>query len=293
MEINSPFLGEFVAMASESAVPMELEEVQGLARLREFAAKVWPEVVMFTEEDPMTMNGVKPVVHALKPVRRWLQHCAKHLRHIEERAMWQDVLGHEFMRRFAQLIEGFSPPPRGDWGLLLRKAEDMGTRGLRQLIKLYYDPTEDFKTFLERAISVVRLFIEEAFRRCLSSEASGMRKRALCGLMVTMRNFEAEMIPKKHVASLGIFYSFNKLAVRRMAVRVHSVWTCPSYEAAMTSEMRVELVSLMIARPWPSLFAMTHAEVRALIEHNNDELLEGEAVPGKDSVSVFDDLFNA
>ena len=179
----------------------------------------------------------------------------------------------------------------------MRKAEDMGTRGLRQLIKLYYDPTEDFKTFLERAMAVVRLFLEEAFHRCLLSDASGMRKRALCSLMVTMRTFEAEMIPGRH-ADLCIFYTLTEAAVMRMAVRVNSgkdtsIEMCPSYEAAMKSEMRVEVMSLMLVRPVPNLIAMTQAEVRALIEHNNDELLEGEAVPGRNSVSVFDDLFNA
>ena len=173
----------------------------------------------------------------------------------------------------------------------------MGTRGLRQLIKVYYHPTEDFTTFLERAISVVRLFLEEAFRRCLLSEASGMRKRALCGLMVTMRNFEAEMIPT-HQASLGMFHTLTEAAVLRMAVRVNShevtsIEMCPSYEAAMRTEMRVEVVSLMLVRPVPSLIAMTKAEVRALMEHHDHELFEGEEVQGNDGVSAFCDLFNA
>ena len=179
----------------------------------------------------------------------------------------------------------------------MRRAEDMGTLGVRQLIKTYHDPIEDITSFLERAMAVVRLFLEEAFHRCLLSDASGMRKRALCALMVTMRNFEAEMIPTQH-ASLGIFYTLTEAAVMRMAVRVNSdevtsIEMCPSYEAAMKSEMRVEVVSLMLVRPVPNLIAMTQAEVRALIEHNDDELFEGEAVPGKDGVSAFGDLFDA
>ena len=99
---------------------MEPEEVQGLDRLREFAAMVSTEVV------PMTMDGVQPVVHALRPLRKWMAQCSKHLRHIEERAMWQEVLGHEMMRHFAQLIEGFSPPPSRGLGLAL---EESGGRG--------------------------------------------------------------------------------------------------------------------------------------------------------------------
>ena len=240
---------------------------------------------------------MEPVVRAVRDLSKWTAQCSKHLRHIEERSMWQDVLGHELIRHFAQLIEGFSPPPRGDWGWLLRRAEDMGTRGVRQLIKTYYHPTEDFKTFLERAMAVVRLFLEEAFHRCLLSEASGMRKRALCGLMVTMRNFEAEMIQRNH-AALGIFYTLTEAAVLRMAVRVNShevtsIEMCPSYEAAMQSEMRVEVVSLMIVRPAPNLIALTKDEVRGLMEHNEDELFEGEEVPGNDGDSAFCDLFNA
>ena len=255
-------------------------------------------VAMATIEDaPMATEEVQPVVRALRPLSEWMAQCSKHLSHIEKRAMWQDALGHEMMRQFAQLIEDFSPPPRGDWGWLLRRAKDMGTRGVRQLMKTYHQPFEGITSFLERAMAVVRLFLEEAFHRCLLSDASGMRKRALCALMVTMRTFEAEMIPPKH-ASLGIFYTFTELAVLRMAVRVNSgkdtsIEMCPSYEAAMKSEMRVEVVSLMLVRPMPTLIAMTQAEVRALLEHNDDELFEGEAVPGKDGASAFDDLFDA
>ena len=255
-------------------------------------------VAMATIEDaPMATEEVQPVVRALRPLSEWMAQCSKHLSHIEKRAMWQDPLGHEMMRQFAQLIEAFSPPPRGDWGWLLRRAEDMGTRGVRQLMKTYHQPFEGITSFLQRAMAVVRLFLEEAFHRCLLNDWSGMRKRALCSLMVTMRTFEAEMIPFKH-APLGIFYTLTPAAVMRMALRVNSdedtsIEMCPSYEAAMKSEMRVEVVSLMLVRPVPNLIAMTQAEVRALIEHNDDELFEGEAVPGKDGVSAFDDLFDA
>ena len=250
------------------------------------------EVPMETEAPPTI--DVQPVVRALRPVRNWMVQCSKHLSHIEDRAMWADVLGHEVMRQFMNLIDTFSPPPRGDWGWLLRGAEDICMHGVRQLIRFYHSPHEDITSFISRALQVVRLFIEEAFHRSVLSESSGMRKRAVCSLMVTMRNFEAEMILS---SELGVFYTFIEAAVMRMARRINieedtSIEICPSYEAAMQSEMRLEVVSLMRIRPVPRAISMTQAEVRALIGDNKG-LMEHEVVPGSEGDSAFQGLFDA
>ena len=250
------------------------------------------EVPMDTEAEPLI--DVKPVVAALRPVRNWVIQCSQHLSHIETRAMWADVLGHEMMRHFMNLIEGFSPPPRGDWGWLLRGAEDICMHGVRQLIRCYHSPHEEITSFISRALQVVRLFIEEAFHRSVLSDSSGVRKRALCSLMVTMRNFEAEMILS---SELGVFCTFTEAAVMRMARRINveedtSIEICPSFEVAMQSEMRLEVVSLMRVRPVPRAISMTQAEVRALIGDNKG-LMEHEVVPGSEGVSAFDGLFEA
>ena len=46
----------------------------------------------------------------------WMKQCSKHLSHIEGRRMQEGFMGHEVVRQMCILIEGFSPPPRGDWG---------------------------------------------------------------------------------------------------------------------------------------------------------------------------------
>ena len=139
------------------------------------------------------------------------------------------------------------------------------------------------------------MIIQEAFHRCLLSDANNMRKRALCSLMVTMRNFEADMIPKEY-AALGIFYSFTEAAVMGMALKINSdedtsIQICPSHVAAMLSEMRVEVLSLMRVRVLPHMISMTQTEVKALWEHNNVTVYEGEKVPGSAEVSAFNDVF--
>ena len=248
------------------------------------------EAPMDTEAEPLI--DVEPVVAALRPVRNWIIQCSAHLSHIETRAMWADVLGHEMMRHYLQAIENFSPPPRGDWGWLLRKAEDISMHGVRQLIKHYHSSREEITSFITRALRVVRLFLEEAFHRSVLEDSSGMRKRALCSLMVTMRNFEAEMILSNE---LGVFCTFTEEAVLRMARRINaeedtSIEICPSFEVAMQSEMRLEVVSLMRLRPVPRAISMTQAEVRALIGDNKG-LMEHEVVPGSEGVSAFKGLF--
>ena len=120
-----------------------------------------------------------------------MRHCSSHLSHIEKRLMESEYLGPEVVRRVMQLIDGFSPPPRGDWGWLLRSAMDISMRTMRQLSRIY-GANESREEFHMRGISLMRLYMEEAFHRCLLSTHSDLRKAALSSMMVAMRIFEAD-----------------------------------------------------------------------------------------------------
>jgi hypothetical protein len=58
----------------------------------------------------------------------WLTQISKHLHHIENRLMEDGYLGHEVVRQIGNLLEAFSPPPRGDWGWFLRRSQDIAVR---------------------------------------------------------------------------------------------------------------------------------------------------------------------
>ena len=60
----------------------------------------------------------------------------------------------------------------------------------------------------------------------------------------------------------------------------------------MKSEMRLEVVSLMLVRPVPQAITMTVEEVRALIEyHDGQELGDDAELPGCEGASAFDGIF--
>ena len=120
-----------------------------------------------------------------------MRHCSSHLSHIEKRLMESEYLGHEVVRMIMQLIDGFSPPPRGDWGWFLRSAMDINVKTMRQLIRIY-GANESREKFHMRGISLMRLYMEEAFHRCLLSTDNDLRKAALSSMMVAMRIFEAD-----------------------------------------------------------------------------------------------------
>ena len=120
-----------------------------------------------------------------------MRHCSSHLSHIEKRLMESEYLGPEVVRRVMQLIDGFSPPPRGDWGWFLRSAMDINVKTMRQLIRIY-GLNESREQFHMRGISLMRLYMEEAFHRCLLSTDDPLRKAALSSMMVAMRIFEAD-----------------------------------------------------------------------------------------------------
>ena len=69
--------------------------------------------------------------------REWMCQCSKHLSNIETRMMEGEFLGHEVVRQIGLLLTSFTPPPMGDWGWLLRQAQDIGVRTMRQLVRYY------------------------------------------------------------------------------------------------------------------------------------------------------------
>ena len=233
---------------------------------------------------------------ALKPLRQWVQQCSKHLSHIEKRLMEDEYLGHEVVRMVMQLLSGFSPAPYGDWGWLLRKCMDIAVKALRQLVRVYYKGVETMEAFMMRAMSLVRLYFEEAFHRTLLSAEGRLMRSGLCSLMVTLRNLEADTIVRD-VDRLGCFWTFTEGNVRSLAMKVAnnettSLEMMPSYDEVMKSaDMRVEAFSLKLVRVLPSSIVMSQAEVKALIESHGTVLDGTEELPGSEEPSAFFDLF--
>ena len=140
--------------------------------------------------------------------------------------------------------------------------------------------------------------MEEAFHRVMLGEESPLRRRALCSLMTTMRMFESDMLPSLQ-SSLGVFYTFTLSNVRAMAARIAnpaeetSIEMCPSFDGVMDSEMRLEVLSLLLVRDDPPSMMMTQEEVRCLIEHHGRTIDEGEEVPGRnEGPGLFEDIFD-
>ena len=237
-----------------------------------------------------TMPGQAEVSHEvcmrnqLKNIESWIAQCSRHLVNLEQRAMWGEVLGYEMLRHFMRHLSGFCPPPRGDWGWFLRKAEDLSTRGVRQLMRYYLSAGEDVEAFLARAMNLVRLYLEEALHRVLLHEMATLRRKALGNLMVTMRGLEGAMMGARQ-RTIGIFFRFTEDNVRAMLSTIAAggqtdLSICPSFEAVMSTEMRLEVISLMHVTAVPSLVTMTNEEVRALIAYHGKQLQEDEVRTG-------------
>ena len=223
----------------------------------------------------------------------WLRQCSKHLSHIEKRLMENEYLGHEVVRQISQVIEAFCPAPYGDWGWFMRQSQDIAVRTLRQLVRIYHRSNEEMSVFLQRAVELVRLYIEESFVRCMRHAEDAMRKRALCSLMLTMKSFEAGTFPEEQHA-MGIFVTFDEIGVRAMASQVETATLrmLPSFANVMRSaDMRVEAFSLMRIRPRPAHIALSKAEVRQLIEDRGHEGVEDVELPGAEGPGRFADLF--
>ena len=164
-------------------------------------------------------------------------------------------------------------------------------------MKYYLRPGEAVELFLARAMRLMRLYMEEAFHRVMLGEEKPLRRRALCSLMTTMRMFESDMLLSLQ-SSLGLFYTFTLSNVRAMTMKIaspveeSSIDMCPRFEGVMRSEMRLEVISLLLVRDDPPVMMMTQDEVRCLIEHHGRVIEEGEEVPGRnEGPGLFEDIF--
>jgi hypothetical protein len=209
--------------------------------------------------------------------------------------METEYLGHEVVRQLGTLIDNFKPAPYGDWGWFMRKAQDIAVRTLRHLVKVYLK-NESTDAFLLRAVELFRLYLEEAFHRCLLGCEKPVRKAALCNLMVTMKNFEADTFAPS--MRLGIFCTFTEANVRALAIKVAlkeatSIEVLPSYAEVMKSaDMRVEAFSLMVLRTMPSSIVMSKAEVKALIEEGRSRPVPAStSFPGVEGPAPFEVVF--
>ena len=181
----------------------------------------------------------------------------------------------------------------------MRRSQDIAVRALRQLVLVYMRQHEDVGAFQMRAMHVVRLYVEEAFHRCLLSLQEPLRKSGLCNLMLTMRNFEVATLPVSHL-SMSIWQTFNGVNVRAIAERVRrfetlgeasSIEAMPSFvEAMMNHDLRIEIISLIPVKVSTDLVTLSREEVRAAIEANGGHVEEAEAVGGCES-SVFSHTF--
>ena len=195
----------------------------------------------------------------------------------------------------------------------MRKAQDIGVRTMRQLVNTYAKSNEDIAEFTMRAIHIVRLYMEEALHRTLLGYEDPVMRGAFCSLYLTLRNLEEGTIGTGEVAigtgegkrmrspwpcTLGIFWSFNEVNVRSIGLLMRqessSVEDLPSFREAMkNADMRHEVFSLMPLRRLPGTIAVSHREVRALIEANGHRNILDEEVEatGVAEVSKFAELF--
>ena len=168
MDVNESMAGLIVEGFVEVTNSQEFSEgpSQGVSAGEEPAGEAPAPEAMATDEGHSTAEG-------------WLEQISKHLHHIEGRLMEEGFLGHEVVRQIGILLEGFSPPPRGEFGWLLRRTQDIGTCTLRQLISKYGQVGhEAIGAFEVRAMHVVRLYVEEAVHRQLLSYENDMHKAA-------------------------------------------------------------------------------------------------------------------
>ena len=221
----------------------------------------------------------------------WAQQCSKHLSHIEKRLMTSEFLGHEVVRIVYQVLEEFKPQPVGDWGYMMRKITDISVQTMRQLMTIY-GKTELSEVFHLRAMSLVRLYIEEAFHRLLEGigKEEKLRKMGLCSLMVTMKKVEARTLGEDH--PLGVFATFSEDNVRKLAIAIEKgdsgLEDCPSWnEVSLHADLKFEAFSLKRVRVDANDVLMTKSEVAAVIEGAGGKLWEGCELPGHEGPSLF------
>ena len=151
-----------------------------------------------TEGRTLIEAGAKHL-EELKAISEWCQNCSENLLHVEDRLMEHEFLAHEVVRQVRQLLTRHRPYPRPDWGSLVRSCLDLSLRSLRNMAKYYLrgGDEEYVEEFIGKAMVVVRLFFEEAWRRHLcevraKGEKGAMLRASCCNLALTMKRFEED-----------------------------------------------------------------------------------------------------
>ena len=186
--------------------------------------------------------------------------------------METEFMGHEVVRQIMNLTSTWSP--HGDWGWLMRKSQDIAVRTLRQLRRLYKGP-EDEK-FEEKAMNVVRLYIEESFHRSLLCYEKAELRAAMSSMMMTMHSLEEKMMNQAGVqVEMRLFSTMSEQNLNNIGEQVMSntmrLEDCPSFAAVMSTEMRVEVFSLLPCEATEDKVAMTKDEQVALVNMHMDD----------------------
>lgn len=239
-----------------------------------------PEAVSEQEAEEAVVGEAGPAEADPEPMTwfwgiNWQKQCSKHLSHIADRLTQGEFLGHEVVRQLMQIIEGFSPEPRGGYGWLMRKASDYSVRCLRLLV-ITYGKDEVSEEFMRKAVTLVRLYFEEAFHRCLLHREDLASRAALSSLMVTLHHAEAATLGEDHLR-MGICRTFaedNMTFLGTLVLRGESsVRRLPSFgEATSTGPMSVEVHSLVPLKMRDVTNVMPRAEVKCLIEHQGQRV---------------------
>ena len=111
--------------------------------------------------------------------------------------------------------------------------------------------------------------------------------------MTTMRTLEGRVFEDEYHESLGTFWTMTEDNLTTMLRKVSfdevtSIKTCPSYKSVMSTDMRIEVVSLMQVEHVVGYITMSQAEVKALLKHHERQFNEDE-VPGSAEPSAFAD----
>ena len=239
----------------------------------------------------------------------WAEQCSKHLHHLENRAMAQEYLGHELIRQLQAWFRSYTPPPRGDWGWVMRGGHDLATKQRRQLVRYYGGmraQSESGDDFSVRMNKVVTLYFEEAWHRCmLGAEGEderevGSLRAALCDFVRTLQGIELQTMGERYCEECGIYQTFTENNVRELARKVAggvrtSVEDMPTWgEVVRMRDIRHEVVSLMTVKFTDDEVKFSKRTLRTLVEKNEERRLnrrEVSKLEGTEGPSPYEAIF--
>ena len=178
----------------------------------------------------------------------------------------------------------------------MRQMRDFSVDALRTLIEVYLraGSVETVAGFMNRAMVVVRLCLEEALSRVLQGCECPIMRRSYLSMMLSLHVLEQHNHPEIAM-NLGLFTTLTESALRTMGNQVKmgtiSLRLLPSFEQAMGfDDMRVEVLSLLPVEVNDDDVAMTTQEVRSIHEGLRVVYGEDEGPSGKEGPGTFDDI---